>query len=273
MIIGADPIITVSGSGCSGCGGNVISSALPTIHYPMPACDPCGPRTGLFQRLRAKIASLRPSPSCNAAPTACSSAPVACASAPVACAPAPAACAPAPVSCCSSSRPCGTPLFTGFTTSCADPCERVGLLARLKAKFRGLRSCDACTAPHLVSASPYISGVETPILPSATVGCTPATGVILHSTAPEVLPAAPAPTATTTSSAPPAAVLPGTPQAMPTGTEPAKPAEAKPVELKPAEPKKEEPKKEFSVQLPSIPVPMPTTFNSSTTPVFNDRSR
>jgi len=60
-------------------------------------------------------------------------------------------------------------VFTGFTTSCHDPCQRVGLLDRLRARFHGSRSCDACSAPQAcascgssVANFPVAPGTATP---------------------------------------------------------------------------------------------------------------
>ncbi len=143
--------VVVTSTGCNGCG----SVSAPS--YSMASsCDssPCGPRMGLFARLKAKLHSSRSHchhSSC-AAPTSC--APACAAPAPVACA-APAPCAPA----------CGTPLisqplFTGFTTSaCGCGSSKIGLLDRLRAKFKHSSSCDACGSG---STSSQISMASSP---------------------------------------------------------------------------------------------------------------
>ncbi len=199
----AGPVVH-GGAGCGGCG----APAVAVWAVPVSACDPCAPRVGLFDRLRAKW-SARPRlfGNNNACAPACAPAPV------VACAPVAVACAPAPIS-------CGQPVFTGFTTSCKDPCERVGLLARLRARFAGGRSCDAVAAP-LASAC---CGSSVAALPVG--GCTSGFGTVL--TAPPVVgPTAP-------------------PDKMPAPTtEPKKDA-----------PKKDEPKKELSIQAPPLSVPV-----------------
>ena len=133
-----------------------------SVLHPVPD-DACGPRLGLLAKIKAKLASLKP----NFGHSACASE---CAAPVVACAPV------------CETKSCGTPLirrpiFTGFTTACADPCK-VGLLSRLKAKFAGLHSCNACAAP----AAPTCCG-------SSTVAQTTVTGTV---TAPPVV-AAPAP--------------------------------------------------------------------------------
>ena len=189
-MIGGDLVVSVSKS-C--CGGGVVSTTTPTLHYPMAACDT---RVGSLQRLRARLASCRvPRDSC----------------APM-CEP---SCAPAP---CTPTSTCGQPLFTGFTTSCADPCQRSGLLARLRERFHGSRSCDVCTVPQV--AGPLSRGG----CASAPLGCAPTTDVI----------ATPA-------------ITPATPDAMPT-----------PVEQREEVPKKEEPKKQISAEAIIVPLPMPT---------------
>ncbi len=150
--------IHVTGTGCGGCGAPAVSYA---------ACDPCAGRVGLFDRLRASWAG-RPrlfgrNNSCAPACDPCA-APVVVHHAPVVVAPAPAPC-------------CGQPVFTGFTTSCNDPCERVGLLARLRAKFHGGKSCDACAAP-LASAccGSSVAGLPGCTSSYGTVVTPPATG-------------------------------------------------------------------------------------------------
>ena len=194
--------LVVSGTGCSGCGA-------PAVAWASPVCDPCAPRAGLFDRLRARWEARPRLFGNNNCEPACVPAPVAT------CAPAPVACPPAPVA-------CGQPLFTGFTTSCADPCERVGLLARLRARFASGRSCDAHAAP-LASAC---CGSSVAGLPAT--GCTSGYGTVL--TAPST--AAPAAGPTT-----------APPDKMPT-----------PMPKK-DEPKKDEPKKELSIQAPVLSVP------------------
>lgn len=190
--------IHVTGTGCGGCGTPAVSYA---------ACDPCAGRVGLFDRLRASWAG-RPrlfgrnnncAPACDPCAT------------PAFIAPAPVVVAPAPAASCG----CGQPVFTGFTTSCNDPCERVGLLARLRARFHGGKSCDACAAP-LASAC---CGSSVAGMPG---GCTSSYGTVVTP---------PATGGTTTPDK--------TPTPMPKGEEP----------------KKEEPKKELSAQVPSVTVP------------------
>ncbi len=217
VALGADP-------GCGGCGAPVAAWAAP-----VSTCDPCASRVGLLDRLRAKLAA-RPRLFGN---TACAPA---CAPAPVvACAPAPVACAPAPVS-------CGQPVFTGFTTSCCDPCERVGLLARLRAKFVGGRSCDAVAAP-LASASWGSSVAAMPV-----AGCTSSFGTVL--TTPVIgAPVAGAPVVTGPTTTAPDKM----PAPMPM-TEPKK-DEPKKDEPKKDEPKKDEPKKELNIEVPSLSLP------------------
>ena len=164
MALGADAPIVVSGTNCGGCGTPSITTACFTPCQTMATChDACGPRLGLLAKIKAKLASLKP----NFGHSACASE---CAAPVVACAPV------------CETKTCGTPLvrrpiFTGFTTACADPCK-VGLLSRLKAKFAGLHSCNACAAP----AAPTCCG-------SSTVAQTTVTGTV---TAPPVV-AAPAP--------------------------------------------------------------------------------
>lgn len=134
--------VVVHGTGCTGCGTPAVSynTWAPAACSPMPSCDPCAPRVGLFDRLRARLAALRtPKAQCSPACPA------------PACEPAPVACAPA----------CGTPVFTGFTTSCADPCQRTGLLARLRARFASSKSCDACAAPLAAATVACCSPVST----------------------------------------------------------------------------------------------------------------
>ncbi|MCU0704268.1 MAG: hypothetical protein MUF18_09870 [Fimbriiglobus sp.] len=216
-IVAAPAPITVTGTGCNGCGAPAVSYAAP-----VSVCDPCAPRVGLFDRLRANWAA-RPRLLGNRG----------CAPVPV-CAPAPAVVhhvASAPAAC-----GCGQPVFTGFTTSCSDPCERVGLLARLRAKFGGGRSCDAVAAP-LAGCSTASSIASIP----AVSGCTSIYGTVLT---PPVAgaPVVGAPVTTLPDSVPPA------PAPMPM-TEPKK------EQPKKEEPKKEEPKKELSVQVPSLTVP------------------
>jgi hypothetical protein len=109
------------------------------------------------------------------------------------------------------------PVFTGFTTACADPCERTGLLARLRARFAGLRTCDATAAP-LCGASWSSSTASFAGVPVS--GCTATLGTV-----------GTAPAATT-------------PEAMPST-----PKE----EPKKEEPKKEEPGKVASFDLPKVP--------------------
>lgn len=104
------PVVAAPIAGvAAGCGCSAPASCAPS----------CG-RVGLLDRLRARLASFH-KPKCH---TACAPAS----------APAP---TPAPAPC------CGTPIFTGFTTSCHDPCDRHSLLAKLRAKFHGSRHCDA----------------------------------------------------------------------------------------------------------------------------------
>ncbi len=165
LLAGADPVPVVTAApiagvavGCGGC------SSAPAVAC-APDCAPSCGRVGLLDRLRARLAARR-APKCQ---PACTPAPAPC------CAP---AAAPAPAPC------CGTPVFTGFTTSCADPCDRGGLLARLRARFHGSRNCDAGTAPH-VACSVGCGAVPT--------GCAPAVGTVLPTT-----PGTPAPTPTTT---------------------------------------------------------------------------
>lgn len=130
-VVTAAPIAGVA-AGCGGCSA------------PTP-CAPSCEKVGLLDRLRARFAARR-APKCDSA-----------------CAPAPApCCAPAPAPC------CGTPVFTGFTTSCADPCDRGGLLDRLRAKFHGSRHCDACSVGCGIGSA----------------GCTPAVGTVLPATTP-----------------------------------------------------------------------------------------
>ncbi len=213
VALGSDVFPPLVGSGCSGCSSPVVAWAAP-----VSTCAPCAPRVGILDRLRAKLTA-RPRLFAN---TACAPA---CAPAPVATC-APVTCAPAPVS-------CGQPVFTGFTTSCSDPCERVGLLARLRAKFAGGRSCDASAAP-LASAS-WSSSVAT--MPVA--GCTTSFGTVL--TPPQVTgaPVAGAPVITGPTTSPPAPM----PAPMPT-TDPKK-----------DDPKKDEPKKDLSIQVPPLSIP------------------
>ena len=114
--------VVMSAAGCGGCDA------------PVASCDTgcstsCGPRMGLFSRIKAKFSCTKHSrcaPAC-AAPVAAP------------CAPAPVACAPA----------CGTPLighslFTGFTT-CGSGCgsSKLGLFDRLKSKFKHSGSCSS----------------------------------------------------------------------------------------------------------------------------------
>lgn len=150
LAVGGDAPIVV-GAGCSGCGAPSVSytACAPDVCHPMPSCG----RVGLLDRLRAKLAGWRaPKASCAHAAACCAPAPACCTPAPVACAPAPCA-APAPCT-----PACGTPVFTGFTTSCADPCHKSGLLDRLRAKFKGSRSCDACAAPLACGSCDNCSG-------------------------------------------------------------------------------------------------------------------
>ena len=215
VALGGDPLpVVVSGAGCNGCSSPVVAWAAP-----VSTCDPCAPRVGLLDRLRAKLAARPRLFGNNACAPACAPAPV------VACAPAPVACAPAPVA-------CGQPVFTGFTTSCSDPCERVGLLARLRAKFVGGRSCDAVAAP-LASASWGSSVAAMPITGLPVAGCTSSFGTVLTP-----------PVAGTPVVTPPDKM----PAPMPT-TDPKK------EEPKKVEPKKDEPKKELSIQVPSLTIP------------------
>ena len=117
--------VVVGTAGCGGCGA-----------APATACDDhCGPRMGLFARIRAKLSCKK---SCEpACPAPCAPAPVACAKP---CAPAP--CAPA----------CGTPmvshsLFTGHCDSGCDPCgTKMGFFNRLKGKLCHKKSDDCCAA-------------------------------------------------------------------------------------------------------------------------------
>ncbi len=149
-VVTAAPIAGVP-SGCGGCSA------------PAP-CAPSCEKAGLLDRLRARLASFH-KPKCH---TACAPA----------CTPAPAPCcapAPTPAPC------CGTPVFTGFTTSCADPCDKGGLLARLRAKFHGSKHCDACSAPHTACT------VGCGAIPT---GCAPAVGTVLPA---NPTPAAPPP--------------------------------------------------------------------------------
>ena len=209
-VVAAPAPVVVSGAGCGGCG----APAVAVWAAPVSACDPCAPRVGLFDRLRAKWAAR---PRLFGSNNACTPA---CVAAPVACAPAPVACAPAPVA-------CGQPVFTGFTTSCPDPCERVGLLARLRARFAGGRSCDAVAAP-LASACCGSSVAALPV-----PGCTSSFGTVLTA------PGAGGPVVT-----------------GPTTVAPDKmPSPVPPTEPKKDEPKKDEPKKELSIQVPPLSVP------------------
>jgi hypothetical protein len=153
MALGGDAPIVVSGTNCGGCGTPTVSTSCATPCQTMPSChDACGPRLGLLAKIKARLASLKP----NFGHCAKSCEP--------ACAPAAPVCAPA-----CETKACGTPLirrpiFTGFTTCCADPCK-VGLLDKLKAKFAGLHSCNACAAP----AAPTCCGSSTAATTTVTV--------------------------------------------------------------------------------------------------------
>ncbi len=198
LALGGDPIV-VGGTGCSGCGATATHYAPTTISYAMPSC---GPHLGLFARLRGRLGGLFHRDSC-ASPC---SAPVA------ACSP---VCAPAP-------KTCGAPLisrpvFTGFTTSCSDPCQRFGLLDRLRSRFAGLRSCDAHVAPHCSAAV----GCSTGCADAAPAGCTATLGTVM-----------------------PAPVTP-----MPTPVTPP--------DKMPAPPKKDEPKKDDTKKDVSLPLSVP----------------
>lgn len=188
--------ITVSGTGCGGCGAPAVWSGG------WGACDPCAsPRIGLLDRLRARFARNTCAPACAPAPV---------------CAP---ACAPAPAPVCAPA--CGRPLFTGFTTSCADPCQRQGLLSWLRGKFRNGRSCDACASP--CPCGSWGSG--------AVGGCATSNGTVLTP-------------------------APGTPGAPPQNM----PAPGGGTGPKKDEPKKEEPKKELSSALPTVDAPRVPTL-------------
>lgn len=155
LLAGADPVPVVTAApiagvtaGCGGCSAPASCA---------PDCAPSCGRVGLLDRLRARLAARR-APKCQ---PVCTPAPAPC------CAPAP---APAPTPC------CGTPVFTGFTTSCADPCDRVGLLARLRAKFHGSRHCDACSVPHTgctVGCGAVVAAPAAPATPAPTPATTP----------------------------------------------------------------------------------------------------
>lgn len=159
MALGADATIMVSGTNCGGCGTPTVTSSCYTPCLAMPSCtDACGPRLGLLAKIKAKLASMKPNLGCStscAAPTCAVAAPV---------------CAPV-----CETKTCGSPLlrrpiFTGFTTCCADPCSKVSLLDKLKAKFSGLHSCNACAAP----AAPTCCGSTVAAAPT-TVTTAPAT--------------------------------------------------------------------------------------------------
>jgi hypothetical protein len=169
LAVGGDPAIVV-GVGCNGCGAPAVTYAAsaPAVCHPMPSCDPCE-RAGLLARLRARLASWR-KPKAVCAP-ACVPASPACPTNPC-CTPAP---SPAPV--------CGTPVFTGFTTSCADPCHKSGLLDRLRAKFRGARGCDACAAPLPCGSLDNWSGGSAPA-----AGCASTVGTVAPASAPTSAP-------------------------------------------------------------------------------------
>lgn len=228
IALGADPVpapaapapaaITVSGTGCNGCGAAPVTwggsyAAVPSVM----GCDPCAPRAGLFDRLRARLASRPRLFGNNACAPACAPACDPCAS------------APAPVVAPAQACGCGHPVFTGFTTSCTDPCERQGLLARLRAKFRGGRTCDA-------QAAPLAGGCcDSSVAGFPTTGCTSSFGTVLT----------PPPTTGTTP----------TPDKMPAPTTP-------PAPMPPADPKKDEPKKELSAA-PSVEVPRVPTLGGT----------
>src|SRR5206468_1665457 len=56
--------------------------------------------------------------------------------------------------------------------SCHDPCQKVGLLDKLRAKFHGSRSCDACSAPQ-ASACCGSSVANFPVGPAIGAPVTP----------------------------------------------------------------------------------------------------
>lgn len=205
-VVAAAPI-TVSGTGCTGCGAPAVGWGSAPVAW--GGCDPCAPRVGLFARLKARWDGRTRLFGSSACAPACAPACDPCAvAAPVV------VHAPAPAPACG----CGQALFTGFTTSCSDPCERVGLLARLRARFGGGRSCDAAAAP-LACGSCASSVVG---FPSA--GCTSSFGTVL------------------TPTTPPATTAP--PDKMPAPM---------PMDPKKDEPKKDEPKK---LSVSDVPAPM-----------------
>lgn len=198
--------ITVSGTGCGGCGA-------PAVWSGYGGCDTCGSaRVSLLDRLRARFAgwgrhecapACAPVPSCMPAPTY------------------------APVSVPAHTCGCGAPLFTGFTTSCADPCERQGLLARLRARFGGHHSCDACAAPLPCGSCGSSVG-----------GCTSGYGTVL--------------------TPPPGGGNPPPPDKMPVpGGDPKKDQPKK------DEPKKDEPKKDLTSALPTVDAPRVPTLGGT----------
>jgi hypothetical protein len=223
--LGGDPI-TVSGTGCGGCGAPAVSygSSYLSVYAPMTTtCDPCGGRVGLLARLKARFGNWnRPAAVCPPPVTACAPAAPACATG------------------CSVPVPtCGTPvvsrpLFTGFTTSCTDPWERKGLLARLREKFGSATACDACAAP--LSGCSWGSSVAATPICGYPAGCTSSYGTVLSAPA-----SSPSPAVT------PPVTMPQEKPTVPLG-------EPKKDEPKTDEPKKEE-KKELLGQVPSLDIP------------------
>jgi len=133
--------VVASAAGCGGCGDSGYGYATASNYGNSGCSNDCGSgsRAGFFSRLKSKLCHKKSSSCGN---DACAPAPAACAPAP--CAPAPVACAPAPVACAPS---CGTPVYTGFTTSSCSK-EKGCLFSRLRSKMKHSSSaCDSCSAP------------------------------------------------------------------------------------------------------------------------------